>query len=215
MNILSSWVLVIGAIVFSFSSNGQSVDKINKKQARVFKGKIVFNDDTELNCEFTYNPLIPEGLIFVKTDSTTAVYGVTQVKTFSFFDEENKEERFFYNLPLHDRDGGSPIGRYFFELIHADPHVSILGRFVVRVKGKPSLVHGYKRKKVFDLYEKYLFDHRDHTIYRMTKKDILRITADKRNDVEDFVHVNKLTLNENDYDAYVLVIRYYSSLLTY
>lgn len=204
--------LGIAVLLLSVVAKGQRVEKINEKQAKICKGRIVFNDDSELNCQFTYNPLIPEGLIFVKTDSTTAVYGVTQVKSFSFFDEESKAERFFYNLPLHKRGGGGPLGRYFFELIHPDTQISILGRIAVTVKTKASVMYGYKRKVVYDSYEKYLFDHRDHTIYRMTKREILRMTADKKDDVEEYIHVNHLTLNESNYETYISVIRYYKSL---
>jgi hypothetical protein len=56
-------------------------------------GDITFNDNTTLTCDFFYNPLTEEGILFVVQDSITVPCGVTKVRNFSFFDDEINQRR--------------------------------------------------------------------------------------------------------------------------
>lgn|GEM_PF-4684964 len=212
--------LVFQSLLF-FSSFvlAQNTDKQLKKLQDTWTGTIVFNDDSELNCQFNYYPLNNDGTLIVKTDTATQVLSVNMVRFFSFFDDDIKMRRFFYSLPIHIKDRDI-TRKYFVELIHDSNQISILGRSTVKVKVRvylnqynPYPILASKRDKTISkTYVKYLLDHRDNTVYEFSKKQILRMIEDKRDEVIAFIRHNNFHLNSNNVDEYIAVIDYYSSL---
>jgi hypothetical protein len=145
---------------------------------KTWNGTIVFNDGSALDCWFTYDPI--RNLLHSKKDTAFATYAVHDIKSFSFFDDEQKLRRYFYSLPLQVESVSS--GTYFFEVIHPNSKISILSRLIVRTEvhqGKFILEPVYKTTQtvLYDYYERYLFDHRNGKFYELSKKNMLELIA--------------------------------------
>lgn len=198
--------------LLSFLVQAQDIERVNSKIEKKWKGTIVFNDERELKCNFVYNPLTPEGLLFVKQDSLVQVLGVTQVKEFYFFDERVGHQRHFYAIPVYNIYSKEPSGKYFFEEIHPNKEISIVGRVTVRISASRDQYATVTKVKLFDHYSKYLLDHKSHVLHPLSKKDILTITVDKKNEIRDFIKQNHLSLRSKNVDEYISLVNFYSSL---
>lgn len=192
-----------------FPLRAQNFEKINKKVEKLWEGTILFNNGDELTCDFVYNPLVPEGLLVVKTDSTTNVYGVTVVRSFSFYDQEVNAIRYFYSLPVKHKQG-EVIRKYFFELIHGTNQISILGRNTISSKRNRLVIAN--GSKYFNYDENYLLDHRDNTIYKLSKSEIIRMTKDKMNEIDNFIERHQLGLGKGNLQEYIELLNFYNSL---
>jgi len=180
----------------------QAQPTIDTKQS-LRHGDIVFNDGTVLTCDYAYNPIVNEGLLFVKQNDLTIAYGVTKVKSFSFFDEEMNGIRYFYNLPIYNSSGGAPLGRYFFESIYDNKIISVLGRMTVKTKSN------IMSKAKYD--KKYLLDHRNGQLYPLSKKKMIELIGDKE-EVMNYMYMKHYKLHEKDIDQYFTLIDLYSRL---
>lgn len=183
--------------------NAQDVPKFYKKIPQAWTGTIVLNSGEEIHCSFTYNPLAPEGLLFVTTDSLNYAYGPSHVKSFHFYDSRSGAEREFYSIPVKIAYRGG-IRKYFFEAIYETPLISIIARNATTIK--PS------RKNRPFANTKYLIDHRDSFIHEMSKKQLLQLTIDHKNAVRNFIAQKKYSLDKKNVHEFVDVIGYYSSL---
>src|SRR5258706_10103767 len=188
----------------SFNSfvSAQNFEKINKKLEDTWVGTIVFNDDTEFTGKFTYNPLNVDGILLVKTDSTRNAYGVNVVKSFLFYDDEAQTRRYFYSLPVYHHI----TRKYFFELFHHGSEISILSRNTIKVKDS------YVKVKKYVMT--YLLDHRDNTIHNLSREQVLRMTDDKKLEVNADIKEKKIFLSYKKTEDYIAVVDYYNSLKT-
>lgn len=191
--------------------------KLSSNLESNYFGTIVFEDDSEMSCNFSYNPSVSEGLLFVKTDSTSNAYGVTTVKSFSFFDDGMEIRRYFYALPVKERERGV-LRKYFIELIHTANKISILGRNTVMVKVYRNRYNAFgatadaRSKAFYKDYTTYLLDHRDNTLYTLSKSEILRMIDDKKTEVLDFIKQKRLRLEAKKIEDYIAIVDYYSAL---
>jgi len=195
-------------LMFTTLSNAQ-VRKVNRTKETLRHGEITFNDSTTIACNFFYNPLTEEGILFVKQDSITVPCGVTRVRSFSFFDDEGNGMRYFYCVPLTNYDGGNPLGKYFFESIYDNKTISVLGRLTVKQRSNYNPY--YPGVRITDHYKKYLLDHRDGKLYELSRKKMLELISDKE-EVMNYMYMKHYKLHEKDLDQYFALIDLYSRL---
>jgi hypothetical protein len=186
------------------------IEKINSKIEETWVGTLHFYDDTELTCQFTLNTLHAEGVLLVKTDSTTNLLGVNEVKAFSFYDDDLGRRRHFYALPVKQPN----YRKYFFELIHETQEISVLSRnsfsasnIYSRNRYKPGQKTNNPKVKKAALY--YLLDHRDNEIYDMSKDEILRMTQDRKEEMTAFLNDRKFLFTVEDF---ISIVDYYCSI---
>lgn len=198
---------LLGLVFLTTFTLQAQVRIVNRTKETPRRGEITFNNDTTLTCDFVYNPLTPEGLLFVKDGDNTVALGIAHVKSFSFFDEQTEERRYFYGLPLKNSTTGR-LEKSFFELIYPNDTISVLGRLTV--KKKSSYIYYYNRTvRILDSYEKYLLDNRSGALCDFSKKNFLSI-IDNKPEVMNLMYRKHYHLGEKDLDQYFELIDLYS-----
>jgi hypothetical protein len=198
--------------IITLATWGQNLEKFNESISFTHEGTITFNDDSELQCTFTYNPLAPEGMLLVKDGDRTETLGVTIVKSFSFYDNQTNARRYYYSLPIRNLNN-SVVRKYFVELIHGNKVISILGKPVPGGdKAFRKAHYTVDNEKIRGTYLLFLLDHRDGKISLLSKEDILRLTIDKKKTIKQFTRENHINLPNKKVNDYIKVIEYYSEL---
>jgi hypothetical protein len=211
-------ILILIIFTFRVAIKAQTNSKaIQKRTESTYTGTIVFNNDSIAKCEFTYNPIVSEGLIFVKTNNITSALGVTKVKSFSFYDEDLETDRNFFALHVTTTSGN--LNKLFLELIYETTQISILGKNTVRVKKRNYVFIGggtgipvkIKKQKVYKDYVKYLLDHRNNTLHEFSQRSFLELTSNN-SEVVNYMREKHFKLSEKDLDQYIELIDFYSNI---
>ncbi|HYG01311.1 MAG TPA: hypothetical protein VD927_02645 [Chryseosolibacter sp.] len=136
------------------------------------------------------------------------IYSARKVLFFEIFDASANRYRKFFTLPY------SGAGQYkapvFFELL-TEGKLTLLSREYIELRtiSSPYSIHGYTREV---LAYRFFFLNEDGEIVEFVgkKNDLLELMGDKSKDVNKFIRVNRLRVEEK-YDM-LRIIDYYNSL---
>lgn len=143
-----------------------------------------------------------------------------QVETFRIFDELQKTQRFFYTLPY--KKAGNYDSPVFFELLYEGKKLTLLNReaFVQRVVGMPGFWGwGWWGPRMgmgtttvqTDNY--YVLDMTKEQVIKPgdQRSDWLALMKDFRDEVSEFIRVNKLSVTERK--DLIKIMSYYDELV--
>ena len=196
--IFTFFLLHSSLFLYSQVDYSEKAEKINRRVDHWVHGEVVFKDGKTVECEFSYNPLMPEGLLKMKKDWKLITGTAFNIERFSYLDDKTSERHEYFSMPIDNN-------QVFVELLHEDTLYAILGRESIYVLKYTQ--DGYTSSKVRPAYFRYLVNMEDGKIYKLTAKSVVDIMYDRKKEVKKFIRVNRLRFaNTQDY---VEVINYY------
>jgi hypothetical protein len=195
--LLLTLLIIISEYTYSQVEWSQSPKTLNKKFDDWYEGKVLLKNGDSLSCPIAYSPLIPGGLLKVKSNEVIKTYTPQQVESFSFFDETNHKTSTFITLPaLNNRPS-------FFEVLYESRSYSILGEKTIKInKTNYDLVTGvastYTTSVVRGKYLKYILDVHDWKFYELSKYNIYRLMHDKEKELKKYAKTNHLKLKKTE-----------------
>ncbi len=180
---------------------------------QVQQGKVVLMNGDTIEGKFNVN--LTNDLLQLDRGQTIQSLSARQVFSFSFFDRENQETRFFFSLPFAFRGGYRvPV---FFELQYAGQAMSLYTRESLVMDNVPfsdpftgRTVYSTRSRISFDFY---LRDDKG-VLVRFTgrKKELLQRLAKQAKPLKQFMKENKLDPSERT--DLMRIIEFYNDLQT-
>lgn len=179
----------------------QSPKKLNKRFDDWNKGKVLFKNGDTLNCEFTYSPLVPGGLLKIKENQSIKTYTPDLLDGFSYF--ENGTERKFMSL------SGGRTSR-LFEVLFEYQTFSLLGELAIIINKTRDGDSNYTVSSVSGKYNNYILDVQNWKYYWRNKKSLLFLMRDRENEIKAFMKLHNIRLKRTD--DYINVIVEYTGM---
>lgn len=196
------WIGMLGPIPLYSQQVGyaRGVKGINQRVDEWVEGEVVFRSGESKQCTFSYNPLVPEGLLKIAEEDRTLTGTVFSVERFSFYDQKTGRTHTYFSLPIDQRQ------RIFAELWYDDAQYSILGRKLAWVEKQywntSPVTRTYIQSRVKTWYRQMVLDKKHQETYLLTSKNLIHHMKDKRKEIKQFIKTSKFTFeNINDYIA--------------
>jgi len=206
-----SALLFLSFLYLTHFVNGQSAEKLANKLQDTYNGTIVLKSGDVIEGDFVYNPLTVEGLLQFSYKGNNYTAGPGKVSSFGFYDEATSRYRKFQSFPVYNEltDATHEI---FMEILHETAYISLVGRKTTDISNSHPFNNGSRASnvKVIKGYERYFIDMNTARMYEMTKKELLKLTEDKKPEVKTFIKDEKIALTTSA--GYIKVIDYYASL---
>jgi hypothetical protein len=202
------FVIILGGSHIAWCQNAE---KLNEKIEDWYFGTIVMTSGDVIECDFAYNPLTIEGLLQFSYGGINYTAGPSKVSSFGFYDEERNVYRKFQSFPVYS-EMTEMTNEIFMEILHETQFISLVGRKTTGLKtgygfsNTPTLVE----RKVIRGYERYFIDMNTARLHEMTKKELFKLTSDKKPEIKSFMKEEHIQLNESA--DFIKIIEYYASL---
>ena len=156
------------------------------------EGTVIFKDGDTLICEFSYNPLVPEGMLKIKNNDKIITGTVYNVFSFSYYSNDSTFEHRYYSVPV------SPNNRVFLEFIFDNSDFALYGHKSLKI-GKYSGYYSYSSTSIEGIYQVYMFNKSSGKSFPITSKEFLTMMDDKYVAIRKFIKENKIKF-KNSYD---------------
>jgi hypothetical protein len=158
-------------------------------------GKILFPSGDTIECQLTYSPLVPGGLLKTKVAEGMKTFSPSQIRSFWFYD---------YKKELA-----------FFEVLHDNPIYSIVGERTIKIsKGNydpwTAFASTYTSTSVRKNYITYLLDLTAWKFHKLNTANIYKLMHDKNQELKIYIKKNHLKLKK--FQDCAKVINEYSRL---
>ena len=198
-----------------YARRGEGINRIVDEWVR---GEVVFQDGKVFRGEFSYNPMVPEGLLKIANHDKITTGTVFDIDSFYFYDHETSTEHIYYSIPVENNR------RIFAELLFENAHYALLGRKSASFSKKYQQVPmvstsglymggvkgGYMHTKVKVQYSWLLVDIATEKIHALSHQALLRIMADRKKEIKAFVRANKLKFHHTE--DYIAILKEYERL---
>ena len=207
MNRLLIYVILFYAL--STDLFGQKVNRsiMSDKEVSLFdewvEGSVTFKDGQTMYCEFSYNPLVPEGMLKIKNNDKIITGTVYNVFSFSYYSNDSTFEHRYYSVPV------SPNNRVFLEFIFDNSDFALYGHKSLKI-GKYSGYYSYSSTSIEGIYQVYMFNKSSGKSFPITSKEFFTMMDDKYVAIRKFIKENKIKF-KNSYD-YIKVVNEYIRL---
>lgn len=182
-------------------NHSSSPKQLNHQVDEWVFGKVVFVNGSKTECEFSYNPLVPEGLLKVRQGPKINTYSAFNVDYFSYHDEDGTEHK-YVSLPVTGRN------KIFIELIYEDPTFTFLGRKSIQINKHSQ--YGYTSSSIRNTYERYVHVNSSKNFISLFPYTLSDIMKDKKKEIKRFIKANKIKFKTNN--EYILVFKEYQEL---
>ncbi|MCU0383307.1 MAG: hypothetical protein MUF68_04500 [Cyclobacteriaceae bacterium] len=171
------------------------------------EGKIVLEAGDTLKGNVKYD--LAQDLVQIKLAQNVAeAYTARKIIYFEIYDQTVRKYRQFFSLPYSANNTyKTPV---FFELLE-EGKITLLTREAIefRTYNNPYFVGSYSQQVLVNYY--FLLDEKGNiNAFSGRKNDLLNLMQRRREEVEKFIKVNKLNLDEK-YD-FARIVEYYNSL---
>lgn len=204
-------IVAAGVVFITSHVFAQTAEKVSKRVEDFYNGIIVLKSGEVLEREFSYNPLVSEGLIQFSYDSILYTMGPGKISSFSFYDPDNEVTRKFQSFPVLNKMNGV-TREYFMEILHDSPFISMVGQKTVLYT--PVYAFSYStatsKPRINKDYQRFLVEMSTAELHDMTKKELYILTKDKKDKIKSFVKKNRIRLKHSS--EYIQVIDFYTSL---
>lgn len=201
--------LLLFAATFS-SSFGQvtyspSAEKINSKVEDWVSGNVYLaNEDVLVNVKFAINPIVPGGILRVKTGGKQMTLLPRQVQKFDYYDSLQNSYREFQTFRLGRND------YQFMEMHYSGTFLSLLGTESIDI-----VQYRFENTKSSNVKKEYrliFIDKEERIAKTLNRGNILDSMSDHKKIIKKYLNEEDLYLSEIK-DA-IKVISYCDSLLT-
>lgn len=160
-----------------------------------------------------YGPVLinfPNDLVQVNEENTVKTFAANQLKMIYFKSNEGEEERFYYPFKFHPYSDFKPFK--IFEMLFSGVHLSLLAREMLITETVPYFdsftyrtFYSTQTRLVQEFY--FLFPGEKVKSFSGSKKELLSLLADKKEELKKFISDSKISLNQKD-DLVKLVKEY-------
>ena len=171
------------------------------------EGKLVLTTDDTLQGNLKYD--LAQGIVQIDVHDKVYTYSAKNIFYFELYDITSEHYREFYVLPYSATSSyKTPI---IFEVL-VEGNISLLSQEYVGVKNiQNPYSYGNYSKEVL-IYEYYFLDRNgDITKYTLKKKDLLTVLAKRRNQVIEYMKVNRLRHDKRN--DLIRILAFYNALL--
>ncbi len=190
---------LLGQVTYS-----PTAEKINSKVENWVSGNVYLaNEDVLVNVKFTINPIVPGGILRVKTGGKQLTLLPRQVQKFDYYDSLQNSYREFQTFRLGRND------YQFMEMHYAGTFLSLLGAESIDI-----VQYRFENTKTSNVNKKYrliFIDKEDRIAKTLNRGNILDRMSDQKKIVKKYLNKD-LYLGEVE-DA-IKIINYCDSLLT-
>lgn len=201
--------LVIGLWVFVLDANAQN--RIPTENWN--PGYIVTTDEDSI-----YGPVLinfPKDLVQVNEENTVKTYAANQLKMIYFKTNEGDEEKYFYPFRYHPYSDFKPYK--IFEMLFSGLHLSLVAREMLITETVPYFdsftyrtFYTTQTRLVQEFY--FLFPGEKVKAFSGSKKELLSVLADKKEELKKYISESKISLNQKE--DLIKLVKEYNKLKT-
>ena len=193
-------------------SYARRAEKMNRIVDEWMEGEVTFKDGETILCRLSYNPLVPEGLLKISDGDKIITSTAFDIESFTCYDYDASIDHTYVSFPVTKRN------RVFAQLLYEGSRYALLGRKSARITKeywntdpRTYSTGSYFGTRIKPYYQYVLFSFATSDFQVLTRKDLLRITADRKQEVKAFIRANRLKFRHTE--DYVAVLREYERLI--
>ena len=140
-------------------------------------------------------------LIQVNEENTVKTYGANQVSMAYIKENSGGEERYFYSFRYHPFSDFKPFK--IFEMIFSGKHLCLLAREVMVTETIPMTdnftfrtYYTTRTRMANEFY--FMFSPDRIKLFSGSKKDLLKLLEDKKEEIKKYLTINKINLGEKE-----------------